>query len=123
MPERDGYIPGVPCWVDTSEPDPEAAATFYGELLGWEFENVMPEGSGTYLIGRIRGGDAAAIGSVPEGAPPLALWNTYIWVDSADETARKATGAGGRLMTEPFDVMDPRRLTLLADPHSAPLCR
>ena len=25
MPERDGYIPGVPCWVDTSQPDPEAA--------------------------------------------------------------------------------------------------
>ena len=25
MPERDGYIPGVPCWVDTSQPDPDAA--------------------------------------------------------------------------------------------------
>jgi hypothetical protein len=25
MPHRDGYIPGVPCWVDASEPDPEAA--------------------------------------------------------------------------------------------------
>jgi hypothetical protein len=29
MPERDGYIPGVPCWVDTSQPDPEAAVEFY----------------------------------------------------------------------------------------------
>src|SRR5919198_1409016 len=28
MPERDGYIPGVPCWVDTSQPDPEAAVDF-----------------------------------------------------------------------------------------------
>jgi pimeloyl-ACP methyl ester carboxylesterase len=26
MPERDGYIPGVPCWVDATEPDPDAAA-------------------------------------------------------------------------------------------------
>ena len=25
MPERDGYIPGVPCWVDTNQPDPAAA--------------------------------------------------------------------------------------------------
>ena len=25
MPERDGYIAGVPCWVDTSQPDPDAA--------------------------------------------------------------------------------------------------
>ena len=28
MPERDGYIAGVPCWVDTSQPDPDAAAGF-----------------------------------------------------------------------------------------------
>ena len=69
MPERDGYIPGVPCWVDTSQPDPEAALPFYRGLFGWEFENVMPEGSPVeYYIGRIRGGDVAAVGSIPEGA-------------------------------------------------------
>ena len=39
MPERDGYIPGVPCWVDTTQPDPEAAVDFYSGLFGWEFEN------------------------------------------------------------------------------------
>ena len=45
MPERDGYIPGVPCWIDTSQPDPEAAVDFYRGLFGWEFEDVMPPGS------------------------------------------------------------------------------
>jgi hypothetical protein len=25
MLERDGYPPGVPCWVDTTQPDPDAA--------------------------------------------------------------------------------------------------
>jgi predicted enzyme related to lactoylglutathione lyase len=48
MPERDGYIPGVPCWIDTSQPDPEAAVDFYSGLFGWEFEDVMPpESEGT----------------------------------------------------------------------------
>jgi uncharacterized protein len=28
MLERDGYLPGVPCWVDTTQPDPEAALAF-----------------------------------------------------------------------------------------------
>ena len=46
MSERDGYIPGVPCWIDTNQPDPDAAVRFYGGLFGWEFEKVMPEGSG-----------------------------------------------------------------------------
>ena len=96
MPERNGYIPGVPCWVDTSQPDPEAAVRFYGGLFGWEFEDVMPEGSGgNYFIGRIRGGDVAAVGSIPEGAPATPTWNTYIWVDSADDAAAKARDAGG----------------------------
>jgi len=45
MPERDGYIPGVPCWIDTSQPDPEAAVGFYTDLFGWEFEDVMPPDS------------------------------------------------------------------------------
>jgi hypothetical protein len=44
MPERNGYIPGVPCWVDTGQPDPEAVLDFYSGLFGWEFENVMPPG-------------------------------------------------------------------------------
>jgi predicted enzyme related to lactoylglutathione lyase len=123
MPERDGYIPGVPCWVDTSQPDPEAAVDFYSGLFGWEFENVMPPGSpGEYFIGRIRGLDVAAVGSIPEGAPPMATWNTYIWVDSADETAAKVRDAAGSVLTEPFDVMDAGRMGVFADPEGAVFC-
>jgi predicted enzyme related to lactoylglutathione lyase len=123
MPERDGYIPGVPCWIDTSQPDPEAARDFYSALFGWQFEDVMPPGSeGKYFIGRIRGGDVAAVGSIPEGAPPMAMWNTYIWVDSADEAASKALAAGGRALMEPFDVMDAGRMAVLADPEGAAFC-
>jgi predicted enzyme related to lactoylglutathione lyase len=123
MPERDGYIPGVPCWVDASEPDPKAALPFYSGLFGWQFEDVMPGGSpGSYFIGRIRGGDVAAVGSVPEGAPPTATWNTYVWVVSADETAAKARDAGGGIATEPFDVMDAGRMAVLTDPEGAAFC-
>src|SRR3954470_22181475 len=123
MPERDGYIPGVPCWIDTSQPDPEAAVDFYRGLFGWEFEDVMPPDSpGKYFIGRIRGGSVAAVGSVPEQAPPMAMWNTYIWVDSADETASKAKDAGGNVVMEPFDVMDAGRMAVLTDPEGAMFC-
>jgi hypothetical protein len=123
MSERDGYITGVPCWIDTSQPDPEAALPFYSGLFGWEFENVMPEGSeGSYFIGRIRGGDVAAVGAIPEGAPPTSLWNTYVWVDSADETAAKARDAGGGVVSEPFDVLDSGRMAVLADPEGAAFC-
>ena len=139
MPERDGYIPGVPCWVDASHPDPEAAVDFYSGLFGWEFEDVMPPGSeGKYFIARLRrlrpfslfgegaprvvegrGGDVAAVGSIPEAAPPMATWNTYVWVDSADETASKVRDAGGGVVTEPFDAVDAGRMAVFTDPEGA----
>src|SRR5919201_570250 len=123
MPERNGYIPGVPCWIYTSQPDPEAAVAFYRDLFGWEFEDVMPPGSeGRYFIARIRGGDVAAVGSIPEAAPPVAMWNTYVWVDSADETAAKVKGAGGSVVMEPFDVMDAGRMAVFMDPEGAAFC-
>jgi len=123
MPERDGYIPGVPCWVDASEPDPEAAVGFYSGLFGWEFEDVMPPGSeGKYFMARIRGLDVAAVGSVLDAAPQWAMWNTYIWVDSADETASKIRDAGGSVVIEPYDVMDAGRMAMFADPEGATFC-
>jgi predicted enzyme related to lactoylglutathione lyase len=123
MPERDGYIPGVPCWVDTSQPNPEAAVAFYSGLFGWEFEDVMaPESEGTYFIARLRGGTVAAVGSIPEGAPPMAMWNTYISVESADETATKVLDAGGASLMDPFDVMDAGRMAVFADREGAAFC-
>jgi predicted enzyme related to lactoylglutathione lyase len=120
MPERDGYIPGVPCWVDTSQPDPAASLDFYRGLFGWEFEDVMPPDSpGKYFIGRIRGGDVAAVGSIPPGGPPMAVWNTYIWVESADDTATKVRDAGGTVVMEPFDVMNAGRMAVCTDPEGA----
>jgi uncharacterized protein len=134
MPERDGYIPGVPCWVDASQPDPEAAVGFYGGLFGWEFEDVMPPGSeGKYFIARgearsssifdtsgdQRSGDVAAVRSIPAAAPPTARWNTYFWVDSAGEAASKVREAGGGVLKESFDFMDACRMAVFTDPEGA----
>ena len=123
MPERDGYIPGVPCWVDTNQPDPEAAAAFYSGLFGWEVEDVMPSGSPVkYFIARIRGGDVAGIGPIPEGAPATPVWNTYISVESADDTATKVKAAGGEVLMEAGDVMEAGRAAVFSDPEGAAFC-
>jgi uncharacterized protein len=120
MLERDGYLPGVPCWVDTSQRDPEAAVAFYSGLFGWDFDDSMPPGSaGRYFIARLRGGDVAAVGSVPEDGSAIAVWNTYVWVQSADEAASKVRDAGGRVAIDPFDVTDAGRMAVLTDPDGA----
>jgi len=120
MPDRESYIPGVPSWVDTNQPDPEAAQSFYGGLFGWTFEEAMPEGSdGHYIMALVRGRPVAAIGSTPEGAPPEAAWNTYVTVASADDAATRAEAAGGVVAMPPFDVMDAGRMAVVLDPAGA----
>jgi uncharacterized protein len=123
MQERDGYIAGVPCWIDTSQPDQEAAVAFYSGLFGWEFEDVMPPGSPRkYFIARLRGGDVAAVAPVPESAPSVATWNTYIWVDDAEATAVKVFDAGGSVLMEPTDMNDAGRMAVFSDPEGAVFC-
>jgi uncharacterized protein len=118
--ERDGFPPGVPCWVDTLQPNPDAAVAFYGNLFGWEFVDRMPpDVAGSYYIARLRGRDVAAIGSQMEDAEPSPTWNTYIWVDSADTVARNVRIAGGTVLVEPLTVLDAGRMAKCADPEGA----
>lgn len=120
MSPTDRYMPGVPCWADTTQPDPEAAAEFYGELFGWDFEDVMPPGSDAkYLEARIRGERVAAISSGGPEAPETAAWNMYVWTDSADDAAARVREAGGAVTTEPMDVMDAGRMATFTDAEGA----
>jgi predicted enzyme related to lactoylglutathione lyase len=120
MERNDRYIPGVPCWIDTTQPDPDTGAAFYADLFGWELEDSMPAGSpGKYYVARIRGEEVAAVSSPAEGAPESAAWNTYVWVQDADETAAKVRSAGGDVLAEPFDVGDSGRMAIFADPAGA----
>lgn len=121
MKPRETYPPGVPCWVDTAQPDPEGAAAFYTGLFGWEFIDATPEGApGRYFVGRKNGQDVAAISSPPEGSErPPAMWNTYVRVESADDTTEKTKVAGGSAVVEPFDIPGAGRMAVLADPEGA----
>ena len=126
MSERDDYDPGVPCWIDILQRDPDAAMGFYAELFGWEFAGpgAMPgDPPGRYFVARLRGRDIAGIGSQPAGdASAPQAWSTYVSVASADEAALAAADAGGAVLVEPFDVLPAGRMAVLADPAGAPFC-
>lgn len=119
MSERDHYEHGVPCWVDHASGDPDGAAAFYAELLGWEAQDTMPpDAPGRYLMCTLRGQQVAAISTQPtEGVPPA--WNTYVAVDDADAAAASAAEAGGTVLAGPFDVFDAGRMAVVQDPAGA----
>ena len=124
MSERADYQPGVPCWVDTLGPDPDAAMRFYGELFGWEFVGPgdMPgDPAGTYFVARVRDRDVAGVGSQTDtGAPPT--WNTHIAVANVDDAVQRASRSGAELVAGPVNAAPAGRLAALADPTGAVFC-
>src|SRR3954453_7981905 len=102
MSERDAYEPGVPCWVTTLQPDPDAAAGFYGAVFGWRAESA-----GGDLVARLRGRPVAAMAPPPprgQRAPPPPsgprppAWITHVSVADAEAAAEAATAAGGKVL-------------------------
>lgn len=122
MGERTKYAAGTFSWVDLTTTDQEAAKAFYSGLFGWEADD-RPVGDGVYYSMQLMGGKAvAAISPQPEqqreaGVPPL--WNSYITVDSADDSASKAGELGATVHAPPFDVMDVGRMAVVQDPQGA----
>jgi predicted enzyme related to lactoylglutathione lyase len=106
------YPHGVTSWIDTEQPDPDAAARFYGELFGWAFTEAAP----TYRIAALDGQDVAAIGAADDG--PVA-WNTYVAVDDADASAEAVTRGGGTVTAAPADAGPGGRAASCVDPTGA----
>lgn len=111
------YPHGVPCWIDTEQPDVDAAAGFYAGLFGWTFEDVMPaDAPGRYLIAKLGGQDVAGIGSGQDGTT---AWNTYISVDDADAAVPRLVAAGASLLSAPADAGEGGRSAALVDAEGA----
>jgi predicted enzyme related to lactoylglutathione lyase len=117
--EMDRYAPGVPCWVDTLQPDPRAAMAFYRGVFGWEPAEADHV---EYFVGRLRGRDVAGIAAQPPDTPRAPSWLTYVRVDSADAAAAAAQAVGGTVEAGPFDVPPAGRMAALADPAGARFC-
>jgi predicted enzyme related to lactoylglutathione lyase len=112
------YPHGVPCWVDTAQLDPPAAARFYGELFGWELTEAMPpDAPGSYLIATLDRHDVAAIASMDPDEPPA--WRTYVSCDDADTAAEAVVRAGGTVVWGPEDAGPAGRTATCADPAGA----
>jgi len=120
---RETYPAGVPCWVETLQPNAEAARDFYGPLFGWSFDGPTPMpgvSRGQHFVARLDGRAVAGIGTSSERTGfSTPAWITHIRVDDADEATARAKAAGGTIRVRPIDAHPAGRLAVLADPAGA----
>jgi hypothetical protein len=120
MGTRTEHAPGTFSWVDLTTSDSEAARSFYGGLLGWEYDDNEIPGGGIYSICRVGGESVAAIAPSTDKFPPH--WNSYVTVASADDSTARAADLGATVIEQPFDVMEAGRMSVIQDPTGAALC-
>ena len=118
--EKKTYPPGVPCWVETLQPDPRAALEFYGALFGWDGigPGPMPDG-GEYFVARLHGDDVAGIATLPPGGIAEPAWTTYVRVDELEAPVRRVLAAGGRVIVAPLDAPPAGRIAIVEAPTGA----
>jgi predicted enzyme related to lactoylglutathione lyase len=122
MPTVTQHSTGTFCWIECATPDPAATKKFYSDLLGWGWRDVPMGEGGTYHIAELGGAEVAAMYQLSDemksqGVPPN--WGTYVRVESADAAAKQAASLGGKVLMEPFDVMEHGRMAVLMDPIGA----
>ncbi len=126
MPVRTEYAPGTPSWTDLASPDVASSQQFYGALFGWQFsEEATGDPNNPYVMVRQGGKDVAGMMKLsPEmqagGMPPV--WSTYVTVADVGASTAKVKDLGGKVLSDPMDVMGAGRMSVVADPTGAVLC-
>jgi len=118
MPVIEKYEPGMFCWIELATKDAAASKTFYTSLFGWTAKD-MPIPDGVYTMWQKNGHDLGAMYQSKD-IPPN--WASYISVENADDSAKKAESLGAKILAPPFDVMDIGRMAVIADPQGASFC-
>jgi uncharacterized protein len=122
MSQVDKHDPGSFSWPELATSDPAAAKTFYAGLFGWGFDDSPAGPDMVYTTVKKNGRSVGALYRDPKetGIPPH--WNTYVTVSSADVSAKTASDLGGKVVAEPFDVMEYGRMAVVQDPTGAMIC-
>jgi predicted enzyme related to lactoylglutathione lyase len=112
--------PGTICWRELATKDLDKATDFYKGMFGWTIEqsklSPMPYRE-IHMDGQARGGMMQIDENWPPNVP--SHWQSYIAVESADETAEKIKAEGGAVLHGPFDAPNVGRLAMCQDPAGA----
>jgi uncharacterized protein len=106
--------PGALCWNELVTTDVERSKSFYGALLGWDYESGDSGYTTIRNAGRPNGG-MRLHAEHERGAP---MWLPYFMVQDADAAARTAQRARGRVLATTTESTI-GRYAVIADPQGA----
>lgn len=126
-PEQDTPpAPGHFCWDELLTADPDAAAKFYGSVLGLGTEHMeMPGMRYTLFLRDVKRTDgkprqAAGMMKKPDMVPHT-FWLSYVAVADCDQSMEKAKRLGATITSPPMEIPNVGRFSTLLDSTMAPI--
>ena len=105
--------------IELGTNDVGKAKAFYGQLFGWDMEDLpMPEGA--YTMIKVGEGTGGGMMKNPTADMPSA-WLPYVQVDDIEAATRKATSLGATVCLGVTQVMEMGWLSIITDPTGARL--
>jgi predicted enzyme related to lactoylglutathione lyase len=113
MPNPEGSF----IWYELMTSDPDNAARFYAEIVGWTVGGFGGgEDTKGYRIFSADGEGIAGLMQLPDGAPNPG-WFAYLYVADVDAKARAIEAAGGKIHMPATDLEGVGRIAMVADPQ------
>ena len=108
---------GAMTWNDLITPDPEASASFYGDLFGWTTEEI-PETNGYRVIknGEHENGGMMPLDPRMGATPPN--WMPYFGHEDLGRLLEEVGGLGGQVLNGPVGMWE-GAIAVLSDPQGA----
>ena len=122
MVELGIHQPGTFCFIEAGSVDIESSSRFYEELFGWEVDGrLLPDGN-RYTRFLMRGGPVAGMYEVGADQDVMAIpsqWLSYVSVEDAVATLKRAIGLGATLLGDVVEVPGVVTVAEFVDPAGA----
>ena len=113
--------PGAWLWTELWSHDPDAASSFYADVVGYQRGTIDEPGlPRDYQVFRSAGEPAAGLIMLPERRI-RAHWLPYVRVRDPQATVARVEELGGRVLIAPSPELRNGTVALIADPGGAPL--
>lgn len=99
--------------LELNTPDPAKAKSFYGEMFGWQFQDMDMGAHGTYSTFKPDSGPGGGLFSMQGGVPG---WLAYVGVDDIKKATEKAKSLGAQVFVDSQQIPNVGWFSVVSDP-------
>ena len=106
---------GIWCHIEIPSSDVQRCKSFYGEVFGWQFQEI-PEMDDYVMYTTREGGIGGGISTRGDQTPPHML--NYVLVSDIETTVERVRNNGGNVLMEKTEVPNAGWFAIIQDPEN-----